>query len=205
MYSAASEEFKKKGGEGGVLPLGQVLKGRLEGRSLSQVAREAGVDRAEIYHILSGRKKYPGLESLRKLARYLGLELWQLVAQTEASRAEAVYAGGQDPHFTMQFKKEGVLLSSDIPPNRDLFVGRILLDPRAQLADHLTGDCLIYLRPVAASLEVTVAGKTHRLAVNHKLLFNGRLPHSFRNPNPSGRATALFITTPAFWSLRVTR
>lgn len=209
MYEEASEELKKKleakpePSRG--LDFGSVLAKLLEGKNVKQFAGETGISRVEIYHILSGRKRYPGLENLRRLARSLGVELWRLVALAEEKKSENIYLGGGEPEFTMQFKKEGVVLSSDTPPNHDLFVGRLILDPGVELSDRLTQNCWVHLRPIATAIEVAFEGKSHHLSVNNKILFNGRLPHRIKNPSKVSKSTVIFITTPSFGALSLTR
>ena len=208
MYKEASDEFKKRlsttSSSSGALDFGSVMEELLKNRNVQELAREAGISRTEIYHILSRRKKFAGLETLRKLARSLGIELWKLVALTEGRRHENVYFSDAEAEFTAQFKKEGVLLSSDIPPNKDLFVGRLVLDPAAQISEKLASGCLIFLRPVSAAVEITVEGRTRTLNVNEKVLFNAGLHHNIRNPSRVSKSTALFITAPSFWSLCLT-
>lgn len=209
MYQEASNEIKKRLEAGPEqqrgLDFGSVLAKLLEGRNVKQFAVETGISRAEIYHILSGRKKYPGLENLRKLARSLGVELWKLLALAEEGKSGNIYVGGEEPEFTMLFKKEGVVLSSDTPPNRNLFVGRLVLDPGVEFSDRLTQDCWVHLRPMVTAVEVAFEGKSHLLNVNHRILFNGRLPHRIKNPSKVSKSTCLFVTTPSFGSLSLTR
>lgn len=210
MYKEASDEFKgKTTPEEGYSSLGtnigSVLTELLKEKNVKRLAQEVGIPRTEIYHILSGRKKYPGLEVLRKLVSALGMDLPRLLAIAEAKRNDNVYFGEANPDFTAQFKKEGVLISSDIPPNKDLFVGKLVLEPTAELTDRLTGDCLIFLRPTKGTIDVTIAEQKQIVNVNQKLFFNGKLTHRIKNPSPMNNATSLFVTTPSFWSLSLTR
>lgn len=161
--------------------LRSVLSQLLGERNVKQLAEEAGISRVEIYHIIAGRKKYAGLESLRRLARAMGMELSKVIALAEGKQSENFYFGEPEPEFTAQFKRQGVLLSSDTPPNKDLFVGRLVLDPGLEFSDRLTRDCLIFLRPTNANIEVTVGEQKRLLSVNQKVLFNGKLPHRIKS------------------------
>jgi len=185
--------------------LGNVLSRLLSERNVKQLAEEAGISRVEIYHIIAGRKKYAGLESLRSLARAMGMELSKMIALAEGKQSENFYFGEPEPEFTAQFKKQGILLSSDTPPNKDLFVGRLVLDPGVELSDRLTSDCLIFLRPTNANIEVSVGEQKRLLNVNQKALFNGKLPHRIKNPSQTSKVTCLFIATPSFWASNLTK
>lgn len=195
----------KKGGKKSLgSDVGSVLSRLLGGRNIKQLAEEAGISRVEIYHIIAGRKKYAGLESLRRLAHAMGMELSEMIALAEGKQSENFYFGEQEPEFTAQFKRQGILLSSDTPPNKDLFVGRLVLDPGVELSDRLTHDCLIFLRPTNANIEVSVGEQKRLLSVNQKVLFNGKLPHRVKNPSLTSKATSLFITTPSLWASNLT-
>lgn len=206
MYQGPPDDLKKQFESSpsrvSRLDLSPVIERLLKGKNIKQFAEETGIPRTEVYHILRGRKKYAGLEALRKLAHSLGMDLWELIALAEGRNSENIYLGEQEAEFTAQFKKEGVLISSDTPPNKDLFVGRLVFEPGAQFSGKLTHNCLIYLRPTTANIEVTISDQNRIVHVNHKILFNGRLPHQIKNPSRVSKSTCLFVTTPSFWSPR---
>jgi len=154
--------------------------------------------------MLSGRKKYAGLSNLTKLAKALNYPLSELVSRAEGELEENFYEGGAEAEFLMRFEKKGVLFSSDIPPNPVCSIGRLVLDPKARLSLQTRKDSYYYLRPITAGIEVFLFEKIHRVRINHKVFFNGRLSHEIRNPSSTHRATVLFVTQPSMGTLHLT-
>lgn len=64
-----------------------------QGLTQEQFAERADLDPKYYQHVEAGRKPNPGMDTLLKLAKGTGLELWQLLKFDDAPPAVAEYPG----------------------------------------------------------------------------------------------------------------
>ncbi len=151
------------------------------GLSLEKLATQSGVSRAMLGQIELGQSA-PTINVLWKIARALEVTFSALIsARTQAGAlvlrsSESKLLTSKDRSFTSR-----ALFPFD-EPRRVEFYELHLAGGHAEVADaHLPGTSE-NLVVTAGTIEVDVAGDTHRLETGDSILFEADTPHTYRNP-----------------------
>ncbi|MCM8776388.1 MAG: helix-turn-helix transcriptional regulator [Candidatus Omnitrophica bacterium] len=169
----------------------------------SVLAKLSGVSEPEVYNILKNRRTRSGLKTLQKLVAPLGKTLADIFNRLAEANEGNLKKLEKDPAFVMEFKKQGVTLSSDSPPMQEFFIGRISLTGGAKglSSSGLKNNCWVFLRVTRGNLEVTYCGTNYSLSTYQKLVFNARYKHAIKNKSAGELAEALLVTAPCLWTL----
>lgn len=184
---------------GGVI-LSYMEEKRIDGATLSRLS---GVSESEVYNVLKNRRTHAGLKTLSKLVEPLGKTLADVFVKLSYDQEGNVRKLDKDPAFTMEFKKQGVTIFSEIPAAPEFFIGRVSLLAGAKgLSSHgLKEHCWVFLRVTRGGLEVDYCGRNYPLSTYQKIVFNAKYPYAVSNKSGRDLAEALLVTTPSLWTL----
>ncbi len=154
------------------------------GLSIERLADKSGVSRAMISQIELGQSS-PTINVVWKLSTALGLPFSALIG-AGSSNGTSVVRGASSTVLT---SKDGSFRSRALfAPNvgrRVEFYELRLAGGAVEHADAHAAGTLENLVVTAGSLEIDVAGSTHRLETADSILFAAEVPHSYRNPGRS--------------------
>jgi transcriptional regulator with XRE-family HTH domain len=157
------------------------------GLSLERLAQRSGVSRAMLSQIELGRSA-PTINLLWKIARALGVTFSALITRG-AEAGPRVLSASATKVLT---NHEGTFTSRALfpfdEPRRVEFYELRLAAGSVEEADAHPPGTSENLVLTAGSLEIDVAGDTHRLEAGDSILFEADTPHAYRNP---GRVEAV--------------
>ncbi len=151
------------------------------GLSLERLAQISGVSRAMLGQIELGQSA-PTINVLWKIARALEVTFSALIsARTQSGAlvlraAEAKILTSKDRTFTSR-----ALFPFDEPRRVEFYELRLAAGSVEEADAHPPGTSE-NLVVTAGSLEIDVAGNTHRLEPGDSILFEADTPHAYRNP-----------------------
>jgi transcriptional regulator with XRE-family HTH domain len=173
--------------------LGERLRELREARRLTQqeVATRAGLSRAFLSQVERNQVS-PSVASVSRIAQALDLSLADLFARTDSNegvvragkRVVVSYPGYRDQLVSPSLDGRLLVLVSEFEPGASSGD-----EPYSHEADE---ECVYVLDGI---LEITVEGRTHRLAAGDAATFSSRRGHGWRNPGPAP-ATAMWVMTP---------
>ena len=176
--------------------LGARLRGvrRRHGRSLAEVAGQAGVSKSLVSQIERGLAA-PSLDTLRRLASALDVPVFSLFLDdidnelvVRADRRRAIsYPGSRVRREILTPGLHGrmVLLWVSLPP------GTI---SGAERVHHEGEECVVVIR---GALTVLMGDTAVELAPGDSMTFDSGIPHSFRNPGDEDCEAVVAISPPA--------
>jgi transcriptional regulator with XRE-family HTH domain len=151
------------------------------GLSLERLAQISGVSRAMLGQIELGQSA-PTINVLWKIARALEVTFSALISARTQSGAlvlrssESKILTSKDRSFTSR-----ALFPFDEPRRVEFYELRLLAGSVEEADAHPPGTSE-NLVVTAGSLEIDVAGDTHRLEAGDSILFEADTPHAYRNP-----------------------
>jgi transcriptional regulator with XRE-family HTH domain len=151
------------------------------GLSLERLAQISGVSRAMLGQIELGQSA-PTINVLWKIARALEVTFSALISARSQSgalvlrAAEAKILTSKDRTFTSR-----ALFPFDEPRRVEFYELRLAAGSVEEADAHPPGTSE-NLVVTAGSLEIDVAGDTHRLEPGDSILFEADTPHAYRNP-----------------------
>jgi transcriptional regulator with XRE-family HTH domain len=181
------------------LRIGQKLRAARRARRLSlrELADRIGCSESLLSKV-ENERVLPSLPTLHKLAAQLGTSIGKLFADTHAD-GDFVGRQGKRPILSLDAigREAGVGIQLEaVAVNGDLLYGSIhIVDAGGSSGGFIehVGEEVAYV--LEGEIEITVAGKPHRLSQGDSMFFPSELPHGYRNP---GKRTArvLWINTP---------
>jgi len=161
--------------------------------SLERLAQISGVSRAMLGQIELGQSA-PTINVLWKIARALEVTFSALISQRTQSGAlvlrsqEAKLLTSKDRSFTSR-----ALFPFD-EPRRVEFYELHLQGGSVEAADAHPPGTAENLVVTAGSIEIDVAGDTHKLETGDSILFEADTPHAYRNPGKVEAVMYLVMT-----------
>ncbi len=164
-----------------------------QARNLSQgdLASLSGVPRSTVSHIESGSGN-PSLRNLIKLANALRVSIEELLARP---RNEVHLVKSADLPTTTKSKGAARITRLLPDPIPGMSIERVEIEVGGRLvgAPHVPNS-KEYITVVSGSLEISVAGQTHRLKTGDVIAFPGDQPHHYVNV---GRGRVMFLSVVA--------
>jgi mannose-6-phosphate isomerase-like protein (cupin superfamily) len=135
---------------------------------------------------------------LRRMAKTLGLDLNRLVETNPSLQSGFYLSRGESISFQVDGRSVGYKIISSVPPQPNLFVGKLLVLPKASLSAIQTPHAeIIFLQMILGSLAVTFKGESHEVREGRSLIFQGDQPYRIENPLVR-ESVGLLVTHPAF-------
>lgn len=163
------------------------------GLSLERLAQISGVSRAMLGQIELGQSA-PTINVLWKIARALEVTFSALISARTQSGALVLRASeskiltSKDRSFTSR-----ALFPFDEPRRVEFYELRLAAGSAEEADAHPPGTSE-NLVVTAGSLELDVAGDTHRLEAGDSILFEADTPHAYRNPGKVETVMYLVMT-----------
>lgn len=163
------------------------------GLSLERLAALSGVSRAMISQIEIGRSS-PTINILWKLSRALGLPFSALIGSPSTTGTVVLRRADTKPVAS----GDGAFVSRPLFPyderrRVELYELRLAAGGVERAEPHAPGTTE-NLAVFAGTLEVEVAGATHRLERGDAILFDADGPHTYRNPGAAEALMYLLMT-----------
>jgi len=163
-------------------------------RKLSQqaLAEASGLSRNTLSLIERGQTS-PTVSTLKSLARALSVDINAFFRPFD--EANIVYTkAGQRPHLLLD---HGALADLGLGMFEPLVTPLILqLEPGARSGPALTHDGQDFVFCLSGEILYSVNHRGYILEPGDSLLFDGRLPHRFRNAGTEGASFLIILTTP---------
>lgn len=163
------------------------------GLSLDALGRLSGVSRAMLGQI-ELRQSAPTINVVWKIARALNVPFSALIAEPPRGRARVLSAAGtkvltsSDGTFSSR-----ALFPFDEPRHVEFYELRLAGGATEAAEPHPPGT-VENLVVTAGSLELRVAGETHRLGAGDAVHFQADAPHEYRNPGKGETLMYLVMT-----------
>lgn len=164
------------------------------GLSLAQVAERAGLTRGFLSQLELGVSS-ASIGSLLKLSQALGVEFTSLFEETSA--AAVIRRSDRIPS---KFGGDGVTDYMLTPvEERRVQLIETHLQPGASAASELwtTHGELVVVTVTEGSFELSMGNETTMLSTGDTMVYDPRLPHTWRNPSKRSSTTVLFFDVPA--------
>jgi len=164
---------------------------------LAELAERVGCSESFLSK-LENEKGSPSLKLLKKLAEELGTSIGALIDESPSEDGVFLRNGERmNIEILGGGKLKGEVLESLTPSNeaRLLFGSIHHIEPGGGSGGSYSheGEEVGYV--LEGALEITVAGKKHRLKEGDSFFFNSQLDHSYRNPTKK-KASVLWVSTP---------
>jgi len=163
------------------------------GLSLERLAHQSGVSRAMLGQIELGQSA-PSINVVWKIARALGVTFSALISSRDQSgplvlRAEqAKVLTSKDRRFSSR-----ALFPFDEPRRVEFYELRLTAGNVEEADAHPPGTSE-NLVVTQGTMEIDVAGETHRLEAGDSILFEADTPHAYRNPGKVEAVMYLVMT-----------
>lgn len=171
-----------------------------KGMTLRELSDITGLSPAFLSEVETG-KANPTLDSLRRIAKGLGLSLFDLL--TEDRTFVKIVRANERRVFTVADYNVQYELVSDLVPSPRSEVVICWLDPGACTSDEplshgMPGGSEEIALVLTGSIEVHINNETHRLNEGDSIRFDPFIPHRYVNTGKSRAGVLAIMTPPSF-------
>jgi transcriptional regulator with XRE-family HTH domain len=178
-------------------PLGQRIRElrSTRGLTLTALADETGLSTGLISQVERGLSD-PSLETLRRIAKVLGVPIFSLFQQDDSTVVSVVR---KDRRMQVRSPDHDIIYSRISPGHGRLEVLHGRLGPHSASApepwSHPSEECVVVL---SGALIVEVGIEHYALAEGDSCYFDSSLPHRYRNPHASSAEFIVTVTPPSY-------
>ena len=148
--------------------------------------------------IETGRIKNPSIQTLKSLARGLGITISDLFRFVEIQDNCNLYLGNQKGFSQIDFPSFGIKAISFTPFVDDFFCGKLIIGGHKKLDRViLKHSAPVYISVLVGRIQGQVGDQPLLLKEGDNVFFNSILEHTFYNPLEK-EAAILLITAPSF-------
>ncbi|MDD5084521.1 MAG: helix-turn-helix transcriptional regulator [Candidatus Omnitrophica bacterium] len=193
------EKKAKNPQKSNTLPINKVIRELRKSRGLTQaeLAKLANIHPGTIAAMETGLIQNPTFENLLKVSHSFGLSLKNLIGRAEGETSSAVLSGNEKGEVDIAHSPLGAHLISYTPLNKDVFVGKIILDGKKKIDGKKLGRAKkIFLQAIIGKMGLTVEEKNYFLTEGEWLLFDGGLAWGLSNPLLK-KSSSLIVSVPS--------
>ena len=167
--------------------------------SATQLCEKAGTLNVKtLSAIETGRIKNPSIQTLKSLARGLGITISDLFRFVEIQDNCNLYLGNQKGFSQIDFPSFGIKAISFTPFVDDFFCGKLIIGGHKKLDRViLKHSAPVYISVLVGRIQGQVGDQPLLLKEGDNVFFNSILEHTFYNPIEK-EAAILLITAPSF-------
>jgi len=171
-----------------------------KGMTLKDLSDVTGLSQAFLSEVETG-KANPTLDSLRRIAKGLGVSLFDLLTE-DRSFVKIVRAGERRVLTIAEYNVQYELISDLVPPARSEVV-ICWLDPGACTSDEpfshgLPGGSEEIALVISGTIEVSISGEIYTLSEGDSIRFDPFSPHRYVNVGKSRAGVLAIMTPPSF-------
>lgn len=182
-----------------IIPFNKVIRKLRKSRGLTQagLAKLTDIHPRTIAAMETGLIQNPTFDNLLRISHSFGISLKDLIGRAEGETSGAALSGNEKGELDIAHSPSGTHLISYTPLDKDIFVGKIILDGRKRIDGKKLGRAKkIFLQAIIGKMELVLEDKNYFLAEGGWLLFDGGLGWNLYNPLLK-KSSSLIVSVPS--------